>query len=244
VSALRASCRIPSGNVGLTLTLGAMVIAIGGCGGSPPDRVGDRAAQAISARADGGSARARAAVHAFARAVLSGRAGRMCLLLRGQARRVQGCGAEGEDFGPMLRLTIRSVRDVRLASAARAEGRAVFPRLGRDARRRPAASWCRPQHMRLQRRGRRWYIVELTFGSDYEPTTAGCRGLAVASAHADLAVPVFNAGRAACPTVDVAPLGRDSLDAARRAALRQAPVLYPVTDLTGMLRDPGGACRR
>jgi hypothetical protein len=88
--------------------------------------------------------------------------------------------------------------------------------------------------MRLERRRNRWFIVELTFGSDYEPTTAGCRGLAAASADADLALPVFNAGQGASPTVDPAALGRGSLEQARRAALRQAPVLYPVTDLTGM----------
>jgi hypothetical protein len=234
VSALRASCSVPFGSLGLVLTLGAMLIAIGGCGGSQPDRVGDSAAHARPARADGAPTGAQATLRAFARAVLSARTGRMCPLLRGQARHVQGCGTEGEDFGPMLRLTIRSVRDVRLVSAAGVEARAVFPRLGRDARRRPVASWCRPQRMRLQRRSTRWFIVELTFGSDYEPSTAGCRGLAAAAADADLALPAFNAVHGACPTVDPAPLGRDPLEQARRAALRQAPVLYPVTDLTGM----------
>ena len=175
-----------------------------------------------------------AAVRAFARSVLSGRTARMCRLLRGQARRAQGCGGWGEDFGPMLRLTVRSPRDVRLVSASGREARAAFPRLGRDARRRPRASWCSPQQLRLQRRGDRWFVVELAYGGDFGPVRAGCHGLPSAARDPRQALPVLDAAEGACPPRAPDPLEADATEQARGAALRQAAVLYPGTDLTGM----------
>jgi hypothetical protein len=151
-----------------------VALAIGGCGGSGSAAGGvepaDAAPRAVRAQVDGPDATARA----FARAVLSGRTARMCRLLRGQARRAQDCGGMGEDFGPMLRLTIRSPGDVRVVSVSGSDARAAFPRLGRDARRRPRSTWCRPQQMRLRQHGSRWFVVELTYGSDFEPVRAGC----------------------------------------------------------------------
>jgi hypothetical protein len=150
----------------------AVLIVLAGCGGGSSPPAGSPATRATSAegRADG----ARATARAFARAVLSGRTARMCRLLRGQARRVQACGRESEDFGPLLRVTIRAASSVRVVAVDGDTARVVFPRLGRDAKRRPQATWCRPQRMRLERRGGRWYVVELRYRSDFEPAPRGC----------------------------------------------------------------------
>src|SRR5439155_746449 len=73
-------------------------------------------------------------LRSFARAVISGRARRICRLLRGDARR--SCG----DLGPPFRLTIRREDDVRLVAASRSNATGAFPRLGRDARGAPRAT--------------------------------------------------------------------------------------------------------
>ena len=88
--------------------------------------------------------------------------------------------------------------------------------------------------MRLQRRGDRWLVVELAYGGDFEPVRAGCHGLPAAARHPRQALPLLDAGKGVCPQRHPDPLELDALEPARGAALRQASVLYPGSDLTGM----------
>jgi hypothetical protein len=171
---------------------------------------------------------AQRAIRAFARAVISANARRICPLVRGAARR--DCG----DLGPRFRLTIRRPTDVRLVRALHGDATAAFPRLGRDPRGTPRPTWCHPQLIHLRRRGRAWRVVAFTIGTDFEPLTAGCQGLAAAVDDATQSLPLVNASEGRCPPEQSQPLDSDALDPAGQAALRQAPVLYPATDLRGM----------
>lgn len=116
-----------------------------------------------------GTTTPRAAADAFAEALRSGSTRRLCALLVGQARRAQECGEEGEDHGPLLRLTIRGRDDIRVVAVRGGTAIAHFPRLGRDEQGRPTPSWRSPQAMTLRRIDGAWRVSHLRLGSDYEP---------------------------------------------------------------------------
>lgn len=93
----------------------------------------------------------------------------LCALLVAQARQAQGCGEEGEDHGPLLRLTILGRDDIRVVEVRGGTATAHFPRLGRDGQGRPTPSWRDPQVMTLHHVDGAWKVSHLRFGSDYEP---------------------------------------------------------------------------
>jgi hypothetical protein len=146
------------------LAVGALALGAYGCGSGdvdPPARSGSLPPS--------GTQSPRATADAFADALWSGSTRRMCALLVGQARWAQGCGEEGEDYGPLLRLTIRGREDIRVVEVHGGTATAHFPRLGRDEQGRPTPSWRDPQVMTLRRFDGAWKVSHLRFGSDYEP---------------------------------------------------------------------------